>query len=314
MINKGTSIFLRGVGVFFVILAHYSQWYLTISDNNIVWLLSKTGRYGVAIFFMVSGYGLVFSAKKGMNANWICRRIYHVYFPYLCIQGVIYLLEKRSFNSVNITRYIFSMDTWFIFVILNFYVLFYIVWKFSGHKIQWMALGVTVISVILAVAGQDSVWYSSNFAFLIGIIAARYDEKIGRWILSGRRSISIVLLASFLCSGVFYTYFTDKSELIYVLGKIVASLLWSLLILTVFAYREMSNKMINKIGAASLEIYLIHIIVLQRLGLERGRIGVVMVLLISLLVSLIIAEILHKFFKNLAVSYRCIRRKMSVRI
>lgn len=314
MISKTTSTFLRGVGVFLVIFAHYSQWYLTISDNNIVWLLSKTGRYGVAIFFMISGYGLVFSAKEEMNANWIYRRVYHVYFPYLCIQGVIYLLEKCSFNSVNIIRYFFSMDTWFIFVILNFYVLFYIVWKFSGHKIQWMALGVTVISVILAVAGKDSVWYSSNFAFLIGVIAGRYDEKTGGWILSGRRSISIVLLASFLCSGVFYTYFTDKSELIYVLGKIIASLLWSLFILTIFAYREMSNRMINKIGAASLEIYLIHIVVLQKLELVMEKISDVVVLLTSLLISLIIGDILHKFFEYLAVLYRCIRGKMSVGI
>lgn len=66
MISKNASMFLRGIGTFLVILAHYSQWYLTMADGNNIWqLLSKTGRYGVAIFFVVSGYGLVFSVRGG---------------------------------------------------------------------------------------------------------------------------------------------------------------------------------------------------------------------------------------------------------
>lgn len=84
MITRGVSMFLRGIGTLLVILAHYSQWYVMVEGSNIIWyLLTKLGRYGVAVFFLVSGYGLVFSAKKGVTTEWIIRRVMHVYFPYL---------------------------------------------------------------------------------------------------------------------------------------------------------------------------------------------------------------------------------------
>lgn len=300
MISKNMSMFLRGIGVFLVILAHYSQWYLTITDSKIVWVLSKTGRYGVAIFFIVSGYGLVFSAEKGLDFRWICRRIYNVYLPYLCIQGMICLLEKEQWTLASVGRYIFAMDAWFIFVIIILYILFYVVWKLDKCRIIWMAVGVSVFSIVLALSGKSSVWYSSNFAFLIGVAVGQYDESVGTWIRERKKICCSTLLVGFLCSGVIYTYFTNKSEYIYATGKIFASVLWSLLILCFFAYGEKTNRVIMKVGTASLEAYLIHIFVLQRLSEATERIGVEAILLGALLLSLIFAQVLHKFFEWLA--------------
>ncbi len=296
MIDKNTGMFLRGAGAFLVILAHYSQWYLTLENNRIAWLLSKTGRYGVAVFFLVSGYGLVFSAKRGLDYRWLCRRLNNVYLPYLCIWGIICLFEKREWSALNLVKYLSGMDMWFVFVILLFYILFYIVWKFSRKKILWMAVGVSVISIILAVTVKSSVWYSSNYAFLIGIVAGRYDESIGVWLQQRKAICCGILLFGFLCSGVIYTYFTNKSEFIYILGKITASILYTLFILGVFAYREKTNWIFMKTGAISLELYLVHNFVLLRLSLVKEKIGAAGVLLFSLLLSVVFSLILHEIF------------------
>ncbi len=159
-----------------------------------------------------------------------------------------------------------------------------------------MAVGVSVISIILAVTVKSSVWYSSNYAFLIGIVAGRYDESIGVWLQQRKAICCGILLFGFLCSGVIYTYFTNKSEFIYILGKITASILYTLFILGVFAYREKTNWIFMKTGAISLELYLVHNFVLLRLSLVKEKIGAAGVLLFSLLLSVVFSLILHEIF------------------
>lgn len=297
MISKNVSMFLRGIGTFLVILAHYSQWYLTMENGNIIWqLLSKTGRYGVAIFFAVSGYGLVFSTKKGLNIHWICRRIMNVYFPYLVIVGIIHLLERKQWTFRGVARYLLGMDAWFVFVIIIFYIIFYLAWKFSKHRMLWITVGVSAVSVVLALTIKDSVWYASNISFLVGVAAGQYDQRIGEWLQGKRKMCSIVLLIAFLCSGGVYTYFTDRSEAIYLVGKIAASALWALFLIAVFANRDISNRAIESIGAASLEVYLIHVFVLQVLGTMSDEIGAIVVLLIATVLTLALGQLIHRLF------------------
>lgn len=296
MLSKNTSKFLRGIGVFLVILSHYAIWYLSVENNNIVSVLTKTGRFGVAIFFMMSGYGLVLSAKKRLDFYWILRRVFHVYLPYLIIMCALHLLERRPFDLTVFMAYVLGRGTWFMAVLFEFYVLFYVVWKFSRCKILYLGVGIAAISLLRLLNGEPSTFYSSNFALLVGVIAGQYDEEIGRWISSRRQSTCIILLIGFLGSGVFYTYFTNKVEWIYILGKIICSVIWVLFLLAVFAYKEKSDKIINKVGAASLEIYLIHDFVLYSLNDVIEAVNPIMVLITALLVSLVIGELLHKFF------------------
>lgn len=308
MITKNVSMFMRGIGTLLVIFAHYAQWYIMIVDSNIVWLLlSKAGRYGVAIFFLVSGYGLVLSAKKGLDASWMRRRIFNVYIPYLCIEGLIHLMEKKQWSLDGAIRYIFAMDAWFIFVIVIFYLLFWVIWKLCEHRIFWMAVGVIVISVALAVAMKDSVWYASNIAFLVGTAAGENSEELDIWLRSGKNRkmfCTVILFAAFLCSGGVYTFYTDRSQVIYIAGKIIASALWSLFLICLFSNQEKTGRLTVRIGAASMEVYLIHIFVLQGLEILYERIGAVAVVALGILVSLILGQLFHGVFVCLRRLYQ----------
>lgn len=58
--------FLRGAAALFVVVAHYCQWYGAQTDAGILCiLLSKLGRYGVSIFFALSGKAF----HSGKNGN-----------------------------------------------------------------------------------------------------------------------------------------------------------------------------------------------------------------------------------------------------
>lgn len=193
-------------------------------------------------------------------------------------------------------RYLLGMDAWFVFVIIIFYIIFYLAWKFSKHSMIWITVGVTITSVVLALTIKDSVWYASNISFLVGVAAGQYDKKIGECLREKARIYSIILVIAFLCSGGVYTFFTGRSEVIYLVGKIAASALWAMLLIAVFANRDISNRIIEKIGTASLEIYLIHIFVLQVVGTLNDEIGVIAVLFFATVLTLVLGQLIHRLF------------------
>ena len=56
---------MRGIGILMVIASHYAEWYGDVLQNETLqYALTRLGCYGVDIFFLVSGYGLVKSAGK----------------------------------------------------------------------------------------------------------------------------------------------------------------------------------------------------------------------------------------------------------
>lgn len=276
------SMILRGIGTLLVVLAHYAQWYITIADSNVIWiLLSKVGRYGVGIFFLVSGYGIVCSAEKGLNFHWIKRRILNVYLPYLCIEGIILLLGKTKWTLIRMVRYFFTLDAWFVFVIILFYILFFVVWKYCRQKTLWMIVGVAGISAALFIAMNDSVWYASNIAFLVGVVVAQYKETFFTWIGKREKIYSGILLIMFLTCGIFYSYYTNKSQLLYLIGKIVASAIWAIFIIGLFPLEIKGMNFIKKIGKASLEIYLLHGVIIQVLSEKLLQVNALIILGLS---------------------------------
>ncbi len=61
---KQDSIFFRSVAILMVVVAHYSDLIYIESGYKLWNILNKLGRYGVAIFFLVSGYGVAKSIKQ----------------------------------------------------------------------------------------------------------------------------------------------------------------------------------------------------------------------------------------------------------
>jgi len=79
-------------------LHHYSQYVCAngLSDSFIYKALSMQGGYfGVAIFFFLSGYGLMESESKShlKLTDFIRRRILKVYLPILLVSGIWLLVS-----------------------------------------------------------------------------------------------------------------------------------------------------------------------------------------------------------------------------
>lgn len=164
-----------------------------------------------------------------------------------------------------------------------------------------MTVGVAVISFALALTMKDSVWYASNVAFLIGTAAGEYGDETAVWLGRGkrRRTCIITLFVAFLCSGGVYTFYIDRSQAVYLAGKVIASAVWSLFLLCLFSKQEKTIELVVRIGAASMEVYLIHIFILQKLEILLGITGAEVVALSGILLSLILGRLLSGVFGGL---------------
>ena len=74
-----------------VAFSHYAEHALDYTSNIVLRLLSMTGGYtGVAIFFFLSGYGLMMSERnkhKGFIA-FLCSRLSKVYVPVVIVSAI----------------------------------------------------------------------------------------------------------------------------------------------------------------------------------------------------------------------------------
>lgn len=297
--SKNNSNFIKGFAIMLVMAAHYSQWYLAEGNQAtmVFFLLSKLGRYGVALFFAISGYGLVISAEKGLNKQFLIRRLANTYFPYIVIQGGILLIGTRPIFFWDIMELLLGIKAWFVCVIIVFYFLFYMAWKSVNHKITFLSVGVVIVSVAFALIWQDEVWYSSNISFVLGVIAGYYRNVILRvnckkiWMCLGAG-------AGFAVSVIIYTVCAGNNNVVYLFFKIIASALWVVFALLFYSIIKMpKNVFVEQIGRTSLEIYLLHMTVLEILGNVIPDKNIFR-LILSIIVTILFAIVLNQIFNK----------------
>jgi len=134
--SRKASSWFRGLGIIMVILSHFAEWwswFFTEEGNRELVRdgMSRLGPYGVAIFFLFSGYGLVKSAgDKRIDWRFVAKRFVSVYIPYLVIVTVITLLSGGfDFeNAGDFGKFLYGDDFWYMTVLFSFYLAFMAIW------------------------------------------------------------------------------------------------------------------------------------------------------------------------------------------
>ena len=145
---------LMGISILWIMLFHSG---IEVPDNIVLralWYLfvSFGGGCGVDIFFMLSGFGLVYSASKLTNKkqwiNWNLKRIVRIIPSYLIV-GLLWYLIKGDCTLYNLCQFNFLVDGirdfWFISGIIICYLLFPLLFE-AGRKIGLRT--VCIISVL----------------------------------------------------------------------------------------------------------------------------------------------------------------------
>jgi len=202
-LNRNFTDFLKLLAALLVAASHYSGYAVSHGHGNVVYsVLVATGGYiGVAIFFFLSGYGLMMSEKKRHTPflSFIKRRLVKLYLPVVLVSaiwGIVQWPDDRGIEWMGHYLYLALWGfgdgiLWFVRVILVEYLLFaaYIYlniksWMFE--TLLWLGTALVYGFVFFYVGDWAAI---SIPIFTLGILSAKYES----WFYSIARGKGVIL-------------------------------------------------------------------------------------------------------------------------
>lgn len=187
-LTRDRSTVLKGILSLLIILSHTNFH----ADIPVFKTITNWGGTKVALFFFLSGYGLISSYLRvgsGYMDGFLVKRIWKIVKPLLVITlvylGVVFL-DKKTFPSDIIGALFLQGKTplpysWFVYVIILAYIVFFFVFRLKikvEKKIIFVFIGLLLVSLGLYKLGFDRAWWVSNLAFPTGLVYGLYEEKL----------------------------------------------------------------------------------------------------------------------------------------
>lgn len=271
--NLNNSALTRVIATFCIMYGHtfaaISGGGYTLFDNI------KTGSCWVALFFIWSGYGVVYSYNKKSNYlnGFLYSRGVKILAPFFVVH-IIYFAVKSllgvHFSATDVLQgLIGGMNivefSWYPIAALAMYVLFYVSWKLPiKDKFKPIVL-FTLVVIFTAfeyyVAGIHCDWWLiSNLAFPLGVILFYAKDKLNKYKII---SIFIGLIGSVSGMAVLSIsnrIFGSVPDAIYIIGtNLQTTFLASAMIFSISAFSKLGNsKIIKLLNKISYEMYLCH--------------------------------------------------------
>lgn len=301
-ITSDTSICIKAILALIIIIHHLSFQYKT---NIIFSQFSIMGTICVALFFFLSGYGLM---KQSLLSKKLSKKRFSKLLPPFILATILYSIYSLETNS---WQYIANRlvkgfpplpTSWFVYAICWFYITFYYANKFTQSIISFnifMFIATCLYCfIILIILKWEGWWINASFAFNIGVAIAsfEYSTYIKR-INTFCYNILAILLTTISIFAIVY-----KISVIYNL---------TICILTWLALSKLEcpyNKLLQVIGEYSYEIYLVQgatIAILANtlhISTLSPSIGLILTFITTFILAYLLKHITHVFSKRLKLS------------
>ncbi|AQX04960.1 acyltransferase [Elizabethkingia meningoseptica] len=293
---------LKGILSILIILSHINFH----ADLPVFLTITHWSGTKVALFFFISGYGLMASyQKKEENYlnNFLSKRIWNIIKPLLLIT-ILFLafnyLDTGVWMSNIFSDLLIKGNTplpysWFAYAIIIFYLLFYIVFRFSWRKeikILWMFILTFGVTVFLWKIGYDRAWWVSNLAFPLGMVY-QYKEKI--IINISRTKFGNLLLVPLCCFAALLIAIL-KIDILYSFAYVFIALM----VIVLISYVKMPQSFpFIFLGKISYETYLVHGAVLtllrgQHIYIANGYLYLLTAIIVTVLMSYILNSVFSR--------------------
>lgn len=266
--SKQATVPLRGLLAIGIVLHHLSL-RLVEASPDCHWIWSQFSFWGapiVAVFFFLSGYGLMVSLiTKGQKYldGFLKKRLLKIVLP-LVLCSIVFEATSITLWGGQIADFRkdwpFLPNCWFCVTIIIYYFAFYItalLFKSSPIKVAYsMWLFSFVYVFLFKVMDFCNWWYQMVLSINIGMTLAYYETAIRNVLYKYKRTIVLLLfLLTFLSA-----YWASCSETDdFPVGMMGLSLVVGLLIYSSLCFRPIkSNRLLTFFGKHSFEIYLIH--------------------------------------------------------
>lgn len=258
-LTKENTDSTRGIAICMIAASHIAQF--TSGGgvaHNFVFLW---GGMGVAVFFMLSGYGNYFSIQKATSrVQWLIKRIIQILVPFVfcfiyvtIVQIFIFRCPAswdyfRNFVSLSIP----GTSTWYFkiqILLYAFLMLSVIICRDKSHYILCV-LVLLYISIAYGIK-MDNYWYMTSLCFPLGYIIGKYKEKV----FNGQKALPFFIISGCLFIIAFIGYRTFGGEVL----QIIYFLLLTIVVVAFLSCFGLLLKTLSAVGKHSIYVYLIHI-------------------------------------------------------
>ena len=231
----------------------------------------------VAYFFFCSGYGLYKSylAKEDYLKGFLGKRIIPLLISFLATDA-LFQLARLSLASPAFPANTYS---WFIFVIVIMYCIFFVCFKLFKKNAELAVLGATVLWCIgCRLLFAETYWYNSVLAFPAGLLLAKHEEKISALV---KKRFYAVGAAFIIITGIFIFLSTNDMRLYGIMSAVWngisfdavkevqtvlqcgCAVLFCGVIFIISLKLRLGGKVLTFLGGMTLEIYLVHVLFIE---------------------------------------------------
>lgn len=282
-------------------------------------LITNHANYGifawggviVCIFFFLSSYGITKSYLTKGDAymqGFLSKRLSSILIPFIVAIIAFHLI---TLTTVGLSAYnphmqevLFRGDTtlilpysWFIFAIILVYIGFYLSWRMSGNIrqmiVRFTILEFAFVAFVMIVPRFGGQWAESAFALPMGMCLALNEKEISNYL----KRHSAMLLAGLLfvmLSIVAASLYVPHTG--YVLNLFVPALAYMFI-----RTCSINCRILDWLGSISLELYLVHGIVI--FSMRRLFDSNHTIMLVSIIVSIVAAYMLSIICKRIRLQF-----------
>lgn len=271
----------RAIAALIIILQH-------VSGGFGLRYLTPLGGIGVAMFLVLSGYGLNESYKRKKSKGYWKSKICRVLVPYITICVLEVCRELISGHRIEIPYY------WYLDFMVLWYLIFYAVITIPGaYSKRYIILGLSSVLVFaVSFLLGSGIRAEQAVSFMLGVVISDNYKKAKKFVLNhyamvGLLAFGILLLGAKQIHFIRSFENTALWELIQLLMKLSFAIAF---IGMAYKCRALfNNGFIAVAGAASYELYLVHY---RLLGLLQNGIAGIVIFLVT---SVVGAWVLNKF-------------------
>jgi peptidoglycan/LPS O-acetylase OafA/YrhL len=278
------TLHLKGIAILLVIISH-------LANLNLITLPGMfrfAGAWGVAIFLIVSGFGLSQSyLKDGVGSKFLSRRFKKVLYPYAIVTGVWLLIAAFAQNTIYPVntialslvgldfKYTVDPTMWFVTFIALWYLVFYLVFRLPVHDLlrigALFALAYALKTYSINAEPNRVLWQWTlhAYAFPIGVLIGLAYRRVS-FVFSSYVMVSFLATAGAASAYVFARYVDHSLDVIdYYSRANIGFALALVAMIIIIRHFGMQSKSLAYIGAISYEIYLIEWLLMAKLDMPH---------------------------------------------
>ena len=286
---------LKGICMLMIMFHHVLKLFPGCPESIMRW-----GYLGVAVFFLVSGWGMYSSMakKEDVTLGYFGRQMKKLLIPYLIafpLSESLYYLHHADFISFSdvicdLCTLSFSpvVDLWFFKVIVATYVISILTFILVMNRLARLAIvsmfGAAYYIVAWKILKLPLYWYGTSLCIVAGMWMAAYKNQL--------QKIYDKKIIIFVCAIVAY-YITLHYNLLPIPSRTVHSFAFAIAMVAAVSIFNFANPIMDYIGRNSLLFYLIHVPLCELLApppfeflrLKWIALGIVLILTAILTVS-----------------------------